>query len=270
MCRVSRDGANAQAIVEAARSYGLDASGFSIEMAQLPDEAFPFIAYWQFSHFLVVEGVSKRGLLVNDPAHGRDGPVGGSRPLLHWRDPADEPRQHLQQGGRPQSVLSAMRWRLTGSWLGVFYVLLAGLALAFPHAAGADGSAGVRGPVSCRRAVAVGAGCSGHDARVDAADAVVDVLAGTVSLRLTQALSARQATTLVAHALRLPMAFFAQRYSGEIASRLQLVDSVSQIVAYQLVPAVLGLVTALTVAVALFLYSWQLAIIAIISAITVT
>lgn len=58
-CRVSRDGANAQAIVEAARSYGLDASGFSIEMAQLPDEAFPFIAYWQFSHFLVVEGVSK-------------------------------------------------------------------------------------------------------------------------------------------------------------------------------------------------------------------
>ena len=68
-----RDGANAQAIVEAARSYGPDASGFSIEMAQLPDEAFPFIAYWQFLALPGRRGrVSKRGLLVNDPAHGRE------------------------------------------------------------------------------------------------------------------------------------------------------------------------------------------------------
>lgn len=270
-CRVSRDGANAQAIVEAARSYGLDASGFSIEMAQLPDEAFPFIAYWQFSHFLVVEGVSKRGLLVNDPAHGRE--------TVPWEEVDRSftgvilrmsPGSTFSKGGRPQSVLSAMRWRLTGSWLGVFYVLLAGLALAFPT---------LLAPMALQAFVdQFLVGGLSQWALVAVATMLVSMLLmlwltfwqGTVSLRLTQALSARQATTLVAHALRLPMAFFAQRYSGEIASRLQLVDSVSQIVAGQLVPAVLGLVTALTVAVALFLYSWQLAIIAIISAITVT
>src|SRR5262249_21368077 len=70
-CGVSRDGANAKRIVQAARAYGLEAKGVSIELDRLAAQAFPCIAYWDFAHFVVIEGTSRAGVHINDPARGR-------------------------------------------------------------------------------------------------------------------------------------------------------------------------------------------------------
>ena len=67
-CGVSRDGVSARSVVTAARSFGLTAQGVSIDLDGIPVQQFPFIAYWDFAHFLVIEGVDSKGVYVNDPA----------------------------------------------------------------------------------------------------------------------------------------------------------------------------------------------------------
>ena len=70
-CGVSRDGSNALALVQAARNYGFEANGYSVEIDALDTVRLPFVVFWDFNHFLVVEGFRGDRVLLNDPATGR-------------------------------------------------------------------------------------------------------------------------------------------------------------------------------------------------------
>lgn len=70
--QLGRDGLSALDLVRHARSRGLSARGLSVaDVRQLARVQLPAIAYWKDSHFVVVERMRGRGVVIFDPAAGR-------------------------------------------------------------------------------------------------------------------------------------------------------------------------------------------------------
>ncbi|ARG97979.1 cysteine peptidase family C39 domain-containing protein [Legionella micdadei] len=70
-CGVTRDGSKAINIIKAARNMGMNAEGKRIkDLDSLGYMPTPFIVFWKFNHFIVVEGIIKNTVYINDPATG--------------------------------------------------------------------------------------------------------------------------------------------------------------------------------------------------------
>ncbi len=70
-CAVGRDGTTLSHMLRAARAYGLHPRAFQqVSISTLATLKPPFIIYWRFNHFLVVEGMQNGAFWVNDPALG--------------------------------------------------------------------------------------------------------------------------------------------------------------------------------------------------------
>jgi ABC-type bacteriocin/lantibiotic exporter with double-glycine peptidase domain len=109
------------------------AKGFKKEPDELRTLKPPFIAFWGFGHFLVIEGFGKRGVYVSDP--------GGGRRVASYEEfdrfftggvLTFEPGPDFQRGGARPSLIAAMRRRLRGSEWALAFVVLASLALVVP------------------------------------------------------------------------------------------------------------------------------------------
>ena len=71
-CGVSRDGSKASNLVKAAKRYGLKTRAFKKKLDSIKTLKPPMIVFWNFKHFLIVEGWDPRRqqFLLNDPASG--------------------------------------------------------------------------------------------------------------------------------------------------------------------------------------------------------
>lgn len=266
-CGVSRDGADARNLVVAARRYGLEAQGFKRELHDLPHEPFPVIAFWGFKHFVVVEGVRKKGLLLNDPAAGRRSAT--------W-DEADAKftgvtlrfarAKEFERRGRRPSALRGLLPFASGSWSGVVFALLAGIALLAPALAV---------PIVTALFVNEAIGRTGTEGWAVALALVLALalLAQWYLLRLQQLVSLRfnvklgllLGDRLVERALRLPQSFFDQRYAGDVANRVTLASQVAATLSGQLAPALLAGLTSLVYLAMLAIFSLPLAGIAVLA-----
>ena len=117
----------------AARLYGLEAKGQRLELPRLADLRLPAIAFWNFNHFVVVEGFGPKGVDLNDPASGPR--------RVGWEEfdrsftgvmLVFEPGPEFAKAGSPPSVLRGLASRLRGATAGLVLCLVAGLALVIP------------------------------------------------------------------------------------------------------------------------------------------
>ena len=70
-CHAGRDGATPADIADAARTYGLRVTPYSLELDDLEHLRLPAVLHWRFAHFVVLERVKGRRATICDPASGR-------------------------------------------------------------------------------------------------------------------------------------------------------------------------------------------------------
>lgn len=132
MCGVSRDGSTAGNIMRAARYYGLSAAGFRISTDALAEKcSFPCIAFINRSHFVVLCGVKKGYVFVNDPGRGNckytleEFGRFFSSIIIEF-----SPTESFEPSGKPKSMLSFVKKRLKGTGLAIAFTAITGIIAA--------------------------------------------------------------------------------------------------------------------------------------------
>ena len=245
-CGVSRDGSKASNVVIAARKYGLLAKGLRKEPAGLRAMALPMVIFWNFNHFVVVDGFRGDDVLINDPAMGRRH-IGAAEFDQSFTGVvlAFEPGPDFVPSGRPRSMIDSLRKRLSGTRAALTYLVLVGLALAFP---------GLVIPVFT--AVFIDQVLVGG-LQTWAAPLITGMLATALLmaaltwmqkyylLKLETRIALSTSANFFWHVLRLPINFYHQRSPGDIGSRVGINDRVANILSEDLAAAVLSVITAL-------------------------
>lgn len=245
-CGVSRDGTKASNILKAARSYGLKAKAFSRQASELADLPVPMIVFWNFNHFVVVEGLAPEKVYLNDPAMGPR-TVGEAEFTESFTGVVliFEPGENFKPGGVRRGLLGPLRERLRGSEGSLTYVLagtvmLAGIGLAIPLAIRAfvdycvvAGRGEWAGPLLLGMVLA--AGLRG----------ALTWLQRRYLLRLETKLALTSSYRYFHHVLRLPMEFFTQRYGGEVGNRVEINDHIAGLLSGKLAANFLNLVMAI-------------------------
>lgn len=263
-CGVTRDGSKASDLLRAARQYGLVAKGFRKEPADLLNMALPMVVFWNFNHFLVIEGFCKKGVYLNDPASG---------PRLVSAQEFDQsftgvvltfsPGPDFKEGGEKHNLFHSLARRFKGSQTGILYILLASLGLVIPGLAipalirmFVDGFL-VRQRTEWLAVVCIGLAVSAL------LRAIFTWLQQFSLLRLETRLALSNSSQFFWHLLRLPLSFYFQRSAGEVGSRVAMNDRVARLLSGDLATAILDILVALFVANMMLQYSLWLALIGI-------
>ena len=266
-CGVSRDGSKASNIVKAAHKYGLKAKGFNKDPDALRDMPMPVIVFWNFNHFVIVEGFSKDKVFLNDPAAGprviteAEFDEGFTGVVL-----AFEPSADFERGGKPPSAAAALVSRLREIRIEFLFVLLASLALVVPNLL-----------VPAFSIVFVDyyliQGLEDWLIPLLSVMVLVAILRSGLTwlqqnslLRLQTKVSIISSAKFMWHVLRLPVGFFAQRYGGEIGSRVQLNDRLARLVAGDLAVAFINVFTMVIYAAIMAQYDIYLTLVGIVFA----
>lgn len=267
-CGVSRDGSKASNVVKAARTFGFEAKGLMREPDGLRDMKFPLIIFWNFNHFIVLEGFHNNKVYVNDPASG---------PRVLTEQEFDQsftgvvleikPGQEFKPGGSRPSMVAALYRRASSSKLAFLYLIVAGLGLVIP---------GLIAPIFTKIFV--------DDYLVGKLDSWVKplllgmfltlMLRGALTwlkqyylMRFETKLSVAESGKFLWHVLHLPVVFYGQRSAGEISGRVGINDRVAKLIARDLASAVLDIVMVVFYAILMLFYDVFLTCIGLLTAV---
>ena len=220
-CGVSMDGANAKNIMIAARSYGMKSNAWRVEPEDLLEEGpFPCIIHWGFNHFVVLCGFKGKSAVINDPARGRV--------TVDWEEfdreftgvcITFEPTEDFVPSGKPKSVFSYAKERLKGSGTAVAFVVLTTTISSL---------IGIISPAFSR--TFLDRLLTGSNPEwltpfmllfgvMIVISVVVGWISAVYSLRIQGKMTSYGSASYLWKVLRLPMQFFTQRLSADIADR---------------------------------------------------
>ena len=258
-CEVSRDGSTAAGILRAARYYGLECTGRAVQLDQVRKLPLPLVLFWEFNHFVLLEGFDRGHFYLNDPATGHrtlsteEFSKGFSGIALQFN-----PGPEFRRGGDRPSTL-----RQVGEWFGA--------------ARGALAATVACGSLLALLALAVPASLSVFVDHVLAdrepwGELVAAVLAGAAVLvyclawlkqrflkRLAVRISVVASNRCISQLLRLPVEFFAHRMVGEVTNRVMSIDRIANNLSDRFLPLMIDVAMSAVFLVAMMAYDVLLA-----------
>ena len=263
-CGVSRNGSTASNLTKAARNYGLEVKAYKKEPSQLIELPLPMIVFWNFSHFLVVEGFGKNKVYLNDPASGPrvvdEKTFGKSFTGVVM---TFQPGPGFQPGGeKPRFLPILLKW-LKGFQSSLLFLFLVGLALIIP---------GLAIPVFSKIFV--------DQILIKSTESwIIPLLVGLTlttvlrallswiqqhsMIRFEMSIALKNASKFLWHVIHLPMSFHTQRSAGDITMRVKLNDQIAALLTGQLGNTLLNILMIVFYAALMFYYSIPLSLIAI-------
>ncbi|MDB9449029.1 NHLP family bacteriocin export ABC transporter peptidase/permease/ATPase subunit [Dolichospermum circinale] len=265
-CGVSRDGSKASNMLKAARNYGMQSKGFKKELTQLKEIKAPYIIFWNFNHFLVVEGFVRDRVWLNDPATGprsvtiQEFDEGYTGVVLIM-----EPGREFKKAGYKPNIFKALLTRLESSFTELFFCIIAGFLLVIPQLALAAinqvfvDDILLQNRTDWLRPLLVGMGL------VIVLQAILTLLQLWKLRYLQLKLSIAMTSQFVWHILRLPVNFYAQRFAGEISNRVSFNTKVAEMLSGKLARTAIDVVMLLFYGIVMFAYDWVLTLIGIVA-----
>ena len=267
-CGVSRDGSNALNLIKAAKEFGFDGQGTWQGLSEIYEVKQPAILFWNYNHFVVLEGFSQDGVYLNDPAFGprtvsyEEFDEAFTGIALHFHT-----TKSFKKGGAAQGLWCDLKERLTPVKSSLIFILIAGLCLLIP---------GLALPAFTRifiDNILVSNILPWKQAFLGALG-IGMLLAWVLSWtqqyflnRLSAKLSIRFSSDFLWHILRLPVTFYYQRYSAEIATRMSFNNQVAQTITGTLATTTIDLVLVVFYGAVMLMYDVTVASIGILAGI---
>ena len=266
-CGVSRDGSRAKNILVAARSYGFIAKPFSMDVESLRTKCtYPCIIHWNFNHFVVLNGFSGKYAWINDPARGEV-----KVPLEEFDQSFTgiclkiTPGENFQPDGKRKSTLAFARKRLAGAGPAVVFVMLSAvIGYLF----------GIINPMFSRffmDRLLTGENREllmpflGLMALMGVAQVAAAWVEAISSLKINGKMDLEGSSTFMWKVLRMPMAFFSQRMSGDILLRQSTNASIAGTLVKTFAPLLLNTFMMIFYLVVMLRYSVSLTLVGIVT-----
>ncbi len=259
-CEVSRDGSSAASILRASRHYGLECNGLSVRADQLKMLPLPLILFWQYSHFLVLEGYDGRNYYLNDPATGRrrisaeEFERGFSGIALRFKCGDD-----FTPGGERPDLFRQLSALLAGSWKLLTGVIACGfmltlLTLVIPATLSVfvDDVMARHGSWAGLVTALLGGGVLVY---------ILSLLKHRFLKRLAVRVSVIGYSRGISRLLRLPMGFFEHRLTGDLTDRVSSTDRIARNLADQFLVLIIDMAMSVVLLAAMFAYDILLALI---------
>lgn len=257
MCGVGRDGTKAVNLLRAARSIGMIAKGLRKDVSELAELPCPYVVFWNFNHFVVVErfaGDGRSRIWLNDPATGPR--------AISAREFSDaftgvvlafEPGPDFEEIGSRPSLWALLRERIAGYKLGIVHALFAGMLLLVPGIITASFASVFIDHVLIDNATTWLKPLIGAMIGFAVFRATLVFLQQTALARTQVAIATASAARQMWTVLHLSLGFFSQRFAGDIANRFMMVDRMSGLLAGGLAPAAIAQISIVGYGLALFM-----------------
>ena len=264
-CGVNRDGSKASNVMKAAKARNCEVHGYRWEANNLREEGtFPMIIHWEFNHFVVLEGIIGDTVYLNDPAMGRRTVVWDEFITSYTGIAITiEPTEEFKREGHRYNIVKAIAEKLWQDKFAMAFMIILSLCMIIPGLAAPVFSQVFLDEILTGKhrdwmfnfclAMTISFIVSG----------VMTWLRAVLLTRWQKKITLADSSSFFWHLLRLPMAFFHQRYAAEVASRISFNESIAGVLSGSAATAVLDLLVAVFFLFLLLQYNVTLTIIGI-------
>ena len=244
-CGVDRDGSKASNVLRAARNRGCECHGYRWSADTLREQDYPLIIHWEFNHFVVLEGIHKDTVYLNDPAVGRR--------TVAWADfrtsytgvtLSFEPTEEFQPAGHRYNIFWAVAQKLKEDKWAVLFVLLLGLCMLIPNLASPIFQQVFLDDILTKKHPEW---ATNFFIAMTASFVICGVMNWMRAVVLTywqRKITLADSSAFFWHVLRLPLQFFQQRYAAEVASRIGFNENIAGVLSGSAATSMLDLIIA--------------------------